>query len=77
MAMAQSARFLELRAAVDLARYWKYADRATKARVLLEPVYGWCTAGFSASDLHNAEALLAPPGSSEDSDSRDHGRVNH
>jgi predicted ATPase len=57
-ARAQSAKSLELRAAISLARLWTEQGRGTAARDLLEPVYGWFTEGFDTAGLKEAKALL-------------------
>ncbi|MFQ5973134.1 MAG: AAA family ATPase [Alphaproteobacteria bacterium] len=54
----QSAKSLELRAAVSLARLWQRRDKAREARDLLEPVYSWFTEAFDTPDLREARALL-------------------
>ena len=53
------AKFLELRAAMSLARLWQRQGKRTEARQLLAPVYGWFTEGFDTADLQDAQALLA------------------
>ena len=58
VARQQSARFWELRAALDLARLWRDQDKRDEARELLAPVYGWFTEGFDTRDLKEAKALL-------------------
>jgi predicted ATPase len=58
VAQRQSARFWELRAALDLARLWRDQGKRTEARDLLSPIYGWFTEGFDARDLKEAKALL-------------------
>jgi len=58
VAQRQSAKSLELRAAMSLARLWRDQSRATEARDLLAPVYGWFTEGFDTADLKEAKALL-------------------
>jgi class 3 adenylate cyclase/tetratricopeptide (TPR) repeat protein len=58
VAQRQSAKFWELRAALDLARLWRDQGKRTKARDLLSPIYGWFTEGFDARDLKEAKALL-------------------
>jgi class 3 adenylate cyclase/tetratricopeptide (TPR) repeat protein len=58
VAQRQSARFWELRAALDLARLWRDQGKRTEARDLLSPVYGWFTEGFDMRDLKEAKALL-------------------
>jgi hypothetical protein len=58
VAQRQSARFWELRAALDLARLWRDQGKWDEARDLLAPVYGWFTEGFGTRDLKDAKALL-------------------
>jgi predicted ATPase len=58
VAQRQSARFWELRAALDLARLWRDEGKRTEARDLLSPVCGWFTEGFDTRDLKEAKALL-------------------
>ncbi|MBN1180159.1 MAG: hypothetical protein JXD18_13190, partial [Anaerolineae bacterium] len=59
VARDQGARWLELRAAVSLARLWQAQGRRDQARELLAPIYNWFTEGFDAVDLVEAKALLA------------------
>ncbi len=42
----------------SLASLWQSHGRATEARDLLTPVYGWFTEGFDIADLKDAKALL-------------------
>jgi predicted ATPase len=58
VAQRQSAKFFELRAALDLARYWRAQGKYDEARDLLAPIYGWFTEGFDMRDLKEANALL-------------------
>jgi predicted ATPase len=58
IAREQSARFWELRAAQDLARFWAKQGRRAEARDLLAPVYSWFTEGFDTVDLKDAKVLL-------------------
>ncbi len=58
IARAQSAKSLELRAAMSLARLWQRQGRADDARELLSGIYGWFTEGFDTADLREARALL-------------------
>jgi predicted ATPase len=58
VARRQSAKFWELRAALDLARLWRDQGKREEARDLLAPVYGWFTEGFDTRDLKEAKALL-------------------
>jgi len=75
VAHRQSAKMLELRAAMSLCNLWrrKLAPEAlwraqgapeelAKARQYLAEVYGWFTEGFDTRDLREAEALLAELG---------------
>src|SRR6266536_1239506 len=48
----------ELRAAMNLARFWGEQGRRAEAHELLAPVYGWFTEGFDTADLKEAKALL-------------------
>jgi len=59
MARGQEARWLELRAAVSLARLWQSEGRRKEARELLADIYGWFSEGFDTVDLAEARALLA------------------
>jgi len=58
VARSQSAKLLQLRASVSLARLWRDQGRRTEAHDLLAPIYGWFTEGFDAPDLKEAKALL-------------------
>jgi class 3 adenylate cyclase/tetratricopeptide (TPR) repeat protein len=58
VARQQSAKFWELRAALDLARLWRDQGRRTEARDLLAPIYGWFTEGFDTPVLQEARSLL-------------------
>ena len=58
VAKLQSAKFLELRASINLARLWCKQDKRGEARNLLAPIYGWFTEGFDAPELKQAKALL-------------------
>jgi tetratricopeptide (TPR) repeat protein len=59
VAREQQARWLELRAAVSLARLRQAQGRRHEARELLAGIYGWFTEGFDTVDLVEAKALLA------------------
>ncbi len=59
VAQEQQARWLELRAAVSLARLWQAQGRRQEARELLAGIHGWFTEGFDTVDLVEAKALLA------------------
>jgi predicted ATPase len=54
----QSAKALELRAAIRLARLSQEQDRHSDARDLLAPIYGWFTEGFDTPVLQEAKILL-------------------
>ena len=58
VARRQSAKLLELRAAISLARLWRDQGKRAEARDLLGPIYNWFTEGFDAPDLKDAKALL-------------------
>jgi hypothetical protein len=58
IAREQQARWLELRAAVSLARLWHSHGRCDEARGLLAGIFGWFTEGFDLADLVEAKALL-------------------
>ena len=58
VARRQSAKFWELRAALDLARLWRDQGKRDEALDLLAPVYGWFTEGFDTLDLKEARVLL-------------------
>jgi class 3 adenylate cyclase/predicted ATPase len=55
----QSAKSLELRAAISLARLWYGDGRIVDARTLLASTYAWFTEGFETPDLLAARALMA------------------
>jgi predicted ATPase len=57
-ARQQSAKSLELRTAISLARLRRDQSKRTEARDLLAPVCGWFTEGFETADLKEANALL-------------------
>jgi len=54
----QSAKSLELRAAISLSRLWQQQGKRHAARQLLAEVYGWFTEGFDTADLQEAKAVL-------------------
>jgi predicted ATPase len=58
VARRQSAKFWELRAALDLARLWRDQGKRSEARDLVSSIYGWFTEGFDTRDLKEAKALL-------------------
>jgi len=54
----QSAKSLELRAVMSLARLWQQQGKREEARRMLAEIYGWFTEGFDTADLKEAKALL-------------------
>ena len=58
IARAQNGKMFELRATTSLARLWAARDRASAARELLAPVYGWFTEGLETKDVTDAKGLL-------------------
>jgi predicted ATPase len=58
IAQAQTAKGLELPAAVSLARLWRDQGKQQQARELLASVYDSFTEGFDTQDLKEAKALL-------------------
>jgi predicted ATPase len=58
VARRQSARSLELRAALAWAKVAAAQGRRAEARELLAPVCGWFTERFDTTDLKEAKALL-------------------
>jgi predicted ATPase len=58
IARGQSAKSLELRAAISLARLWQQQGKREEARQMLAEIYGWFTEGFDAADLQEAKTLL-------------------
>ena len=58
VAERQSAKLLQLRASVSLARLWRDQGNRAEARDLLDPIYSWFNEGFDAPDLKEAKALL-------------------
>jgi predicted ATPase len=54
----QSAKSLELRAAISLSRLWQRQGKRAEAEKLLAEIYGWFTEGFDTADLKQAKALL-------------------
>ncbi|RLT42590.1 MAG: hypothetical protein DWI57_05465 [Chloroflexi bacterium] len=57
-AHSQSARTLELRAAVSLGRLWLGQGRGDAARSLVSPLYNCFTEGFDTADLTDAREFL-------------------
>jgi predicted ATPase len=65
VARERHAKSLELRVAMDYARFMRARGRAHEGVALLRPVYLWFTEGFDSADLVAAKVLLrqlAPPG---------------
>jgi predicted ATPase len=58
VARHQRGRWLELRAALALARLWSGQGHRRRAMKLLSSVYGWFTEGFATPDLLEAKTLL-------------------
>jgi predicted ATPase len=58
VARRQSARLLELRGTVSLARLLRETNRCDEARSMLTDIYNWFTEGFGTVDLKEAKALL-------------------
>src|SRR3990170_1559713 len=58
IARGQSAKSLELRAAMSLSRLWRRQGKTEEARTLLSEIYGWFTEGFDTVDLKEAKVLL-------------------
>jgi class 3 adenylate cyclase/predicted ATPase len=58
VARQQSAKYWELRAALDVARLWCDQGKRAEARDLLTPIYGWFTEGFDTPVLQDAKSLL-------------------
>jgi hypothetical protein len=58
IARRQSAKSLELRTAVSLARLLRDTNRRDEAHTVLAEIYTWFTEGFDLTDLKDARALL-------------------
>jgi predicted ATPase len=58
IAREQSAKSLELRATLTLARLIASQDRRDEARTILADIYNWFTEGFDTPDLIDAKSLL-------------------
>ena len=58
IAQKQSAKSLELRAAMSLGRLWGEQGKRAKAKKLLGEIYNWFTEGFDTPDLIEAKTLL-------------------
>jgi tetratricopeptide (TPR) repeat protein len=58
LAQRMSAKSLELRATMSLARLLASQGRRDEARAMLADIYNWFTEGFDTADLKDAKALL-------------------
>jgi predicted ATPase len=58
IARKQSAKSLELRATMSLARLLNEQGRRDEAHAMLADIYNWFTEGFDTADLKDAKALL-------------------
>jgi predicted ATPase len=58
IARKQSAKSLELRATMSLARLWQQQGKQHAARNTLSDIYNWFTEGFDTADLKDAKVLL-------------------
>jgi predicted ATPase len=58
IARTQSAKSLELRATMSLARLLRNTARRDEARAMLAEIYGWFTEGFDTPALNEAKTML-------------------
>jgi predicted ATPase len=58
IARRQSAKSLELRAAMSLSRLWQKQGKQKQGHRILADNYGWFTEGFETNDLQEAKTLL-------------------
>jgi tetratricopeptide (TPR) repeat protein len=58
IARKHSAKSLELRATMSLARLLAKQGKRAEARTMLADTYGWFTEGFDTADLREAKTLL-------------------
>jgi predicted ATPase len=58
LARRQSAKAVELRAAMCMAQLWVAQDKRSEARALLTPIYGWFTEGFATAPLARAKRMI-------------------
>jgi predicted ATPase len=64
IARRQSAKSLELRATMSLARLCQRQGKHHEAHRMLSEIYNWFTEGFDTKDLREAKTLLESLGSS-------------
>ena len=57
-ARGRKAKWLELRAIMNLARLWQQQGKQEEARKALVEIYSWFTEGFDSAGLKKAKALL-------------------
>jgi predicted ATPase len=67
IARRQTAKSLELRAAMSLSRLWRKQGKPEEAQRILADAYGWFKDGLDTADLRECRALLQArtPGKSE------------
>ncbi len=58
IARLQTAKSLQLRATISLARLWQKQGKNAKARKSLAKIYNWFTEGFDTADLQDAKDFL-------------------
>jgi class 3 adenylate cyclase/predicted ATPase len=64
VARRQSAKSLELRAAISLTELWRTQERFDEARDLIEPIYRWFDEGSDTGDMRHArQAQIGPTNS--------------
>ena len=57
-ARRQSAKSLELRAAISMSQLWKRQDKKDGGHQMLTKIYGSFTEGFETADLREAKSVL-------------------
>ena len=62
VARSQSAKSLELRAAISLAELWRAQGRPDEARALLEPICRWFDEGAETADVRRARSAQSTLG---------------
>lgn len=60
IARQQKARWWELRAATDLAHWWRKQGKAEEARQVVKEIYSWFSEGFDGPQLREARELCGP-----------------